>query len=158
MRIEINISKKHFYILFTLLSVLGLVIGVTAYNEGDNPIIGGHTVGEIDWSQPIPSDIEVDGNIEADGDVCNGEERCIGEPDFEVTRFCPTNKGSDNCHIRLSKGRSIDLGEHDFCALAASGSNEENHAVELSKSGNSWVLANVGGNYAFAKAYCIDFF
>ena len=80
MRIEININKKHFYILFTLLSVLGLIIGVTAYTDGGNPIIGGHTVGEIDWSQPIPS------SIEADGDVCNGEERCIG--DDMLARSC----------------------------------------------------------------------
>lgn len=64
MKIEVNIEKKHmFLILGTLLLIAGVVL-VQGYNDpiipANNPAIIGHSVDEMDWSQTIPQEISVE--------------------------------------------------------------------------------------------------
>jgi len=59
-QINIEIKKKHLYFLVALITILsGLTVAI-AYNvagTGGNPSVMGHSVDEIDWSQPIPDTI-----------------------------------------------------------------------------------------------------
>ena len=57
MEIKINIKKKHLYIFSAIIGVLIGVLIVNAYNSGGtggSPVLFGHSVDEIEWSQVIP--------------------------------------------------------------------------------------------------------
>ena len=68
MKIEVNISKTHFFVLLGIVLLLGGIFMVYAFG-GNNPSIMGHSVGEIDWSQPITSDVAINGNLVVSGPV-----------------------------------------------------------------------------------------
>ncbi len=62
MKIEVNIKKSHFVIILSTFLILAL-LGVTYAFGGNTPRIVGHSIGEIDWSEIIPSSIKVGGDI-----------------------------------------------------------------------------------------------
>ncbi len=66
MEIKINIEKSHLYI-FSV--IVGILIGVFIVNAfGTNsPSNFGHSVGELDWSQRINSDVDIGGAITVNG-------------------------------------------------------------------------------------------
>ncbi len=53
-------------LLFAFVVLIAVVGFVWAYNPsgtGDNPAVMGHSVGEMDWSQPLPSNLYVTGDV-----------------------------------------------------------------------------------------------
>lgn len=58
MKIEVNIEKKYFVILLSAVIITGGVFAVFAFG-GNQPSVVGHSVSEIDWSQPIQSGINI---------------------------------------------------------------------------------------------------
>jgi len=52
MEIKINIEKRHFFVLAGSVLILWILVFVIAFGT-NNPSNFGHSVGEIDWSQPI---------------------------------------------------------------------------------------------------------
>ena len=68
MKIEVNISKTHFFILLGAVLLLGIIVVVGAFNT-NTPSSFGHSVGEINWNDPIPQSISVNGNVDANGNV-----------------------------------------------------------------------------------------
>jgi len=60
---EITIQKKELLLLGIFAVFLVGVGYVIAYNSGAPPNVMGHSIGEMDWSQPIPSDVSVDGAL-----------------------------------------------------------------------------------------------
>ena len=67
MQIIINIEKRHLYIISLVLGIFLLLLAVNAYNPsgtGGNPSNFGHSVDEMDWSQPIQSNIIIRKDIE----------------------------------------------------------------------------------------------
>jgi len=66
MEIKINIKKRHFFILAGLLLILWILVFVRAFGT-NNPSNFGHSVGEMDWSQAIPSNVNINGNLGVNG-------------------------------------------------------------------------------------------
>ena len=64
MKIEVNIQKKHFFVLLGVILILGLVVYVRAAAV-DTKVF--HGVDQIDWAQPIQSSIYVNGIISVSG-------------------------------------------------------------------------------------------
>jgi len=65
MKVELSIEKKHVYLLMvTLLFCTGVIFAI-ANDNGNDPAYFGHGVDEIDWSQPIPSTLTVNGDVDA---------------------------------------------------------------------------------------------
>ena len=60
MKIEVNISKKYFFILLGAILLLGIVVYVKAAAV-DTSVF--HGVNQIDWGQIIPGDINVGGSV-----------------------------------------------------------------------------------------------
>ena len=54
MEIRINVEKKHFFVLLFVILLMGVAVYVRAFNT-NNPPVFGHSPGEIDWSQEIPT-------------------------------------------------------------------------------------------------------
>ena len=48
MKLEVNIAKKHFFILLGAILFLVIVIGVSAYNSGSTPNVVGHSAEELE--------------------------------------------------------------------------------------------------------------
>ncbi|MDO8508374.1 MAG: hypothetical protein Q7S27_01675, partial [Nanoarchaeota archaeon] len=66
MKIEVNIEKKYFIVLLSVVLVLG-IIGIGYAFGGNNPSVVGHNIGEIDWSETIPSDVKINGLVSLKG-------------------------------------------------------------------------------------------
>ena len=62
--INIKIEKKDLWLLSAVIVFLLGVMYVVAYG-GNQPSVMGHSVGEMDWIQPIPQDLAVNGSIRA---------------------------------------------------------------------------------------------
>jgi hypothetical protein len=60
MKLEINITKKRFYILAILFGLISMLGAVIAFNT-NNPGQFGHSLGEIDFSQGINSILRITG-------------------------------------------------------------------------------------------------
>lgn len=76
MKIEVNIEKKYALAILGLLVIIASLIVGYAYNSngaGGNPTVAGHSVDEIDWSKPIPGNINLNGNISLKGICINNE-------------------------------------------------------------------------------------
>ena len=62
LKIKFKIQKKD--LLLLVISVVFLIgVGYVIAFGGNQPAVMGHSVGEMDWSQPIPQDIAVNGSI-----------------------------------------------------------------------------------------------
>ncbi len=66
MKIEVNITKKRFFVLLFAILLLGIIGVVYAFGT-NNPSKFGHSVGEIDWDQEIPDSIKVRGLVTVNG-------------------------------------------------------------------------------------------
>ncbi len=66
MKIEVSISKRHFAIILAAILALGVFGLVYAFGT-NNPSSFGHSVGEVDWSQPIESDVSINGILSIGG-------------------------------------------------------------------------------------------
>ena len=66
MKIEVNITKAKFFVLLGAILLFGIVGVVYAFGTG-NPSNFGHSVSEIDWSQPIQSDVSINGILAVGG-------------------------------------------------------------------------------------------
>lgn len=81
MRIEVNVTKKRFFVLLFAILLLGVVGVVYAFGT-NNPSNFGHSVGEIDWEQEIPNSIKVKGLITVNGQqalYADGEAITVGD-------------------------------------------------------------------------------
>lgn len=68
MKIEVSIEKKHFFILLGVLLILGGGFIVYAFDASPldwshKPSIMGHSLNEIDWSNPILTNVLIGGNL-----------------------------------------------------------------------------------------------
>jgi hypothetical protein len=73
-RVNVNIEKKHFFILLSAIIILAGIFAVNAYNLsgiGGTPGNMGHSVDEMDWGKQIQGNINISGNISSAG-VCIG--------------------------------------------------------------------------------------
>jgi hypothetical protein len=81
MGVTINIGDREFAFVSASAVIVLLLLGMAgAYNDppgSGNPAVMGHSVDEIDWSHPIPSDVSVTGDVVASGTVCDAN-GCIG--------------------------------------------------------------------------------
>ncbi len=69
-KININMSNRWLYSILAVIIVILAGVAVWAYNPsgtGGIPSDMGHSVDEIDWSQPIPGDIQIGGSITLTG-------------------------------------------------------------------------------------------
>ena len=75
MKIEVNIEKKHFFILLGIILFFGTGMFVYAYTTdgSGNPSVMGHSPNEIDWNQQINNDLSVNGDICINGNCNNWE-------------------------------------------------------------------------------------
>jgi len=60
--IKIEIGKRELYLITSIMIFLIGAGYVIAYG-GNQPSSMGHSPGEMDWSQPIPSDVSIDGTL-----------------------------------------------------------------------------------------------
>jgi len=74
MKIEVNIEKKHFFMILSGILVLIAVFAVQAFTDGNggNPAVMGHSVDEIDWNNIIPTNIAVNGTVSSNSMVTGG--------------------------------------------------------------------------------------
>ncbi len=85
MEIKISIEKKHFFILLGVILFLGVAVFVMAYSPsgvGGNPSVMGHSVDEVDWSQPINNDVNIRGVLSSEDQkvlVANKDHIFVGD-------------------------------------------------------------------------------
>ncbi len=90
MRIEINLEKRHFFVLFFIVLVFGGFLIVMAYNPGGIggiPSKMGHSVDEIDWGKPIQETVTL---------VKDGTN--LGAPTLQLVGNTPTIR-IDNLYV-----------------------------------------------------------
>ena len=74
MEIKINIEKRHLYIFSSIIGILIGILIVNAYNPsvvGGSPPIFGHSIDEIDWTQPVPNNISIISRTASGGALIN---------------------------------------------------------------------------------------
>jgi hypothetical protein len=88
MKLVINIEKKHFYILVSLISVLSILIIA-------NGAYVGHSWNDIAGGSPVLSSLKVTGDVEVDGELnaSNGIKIGAGTGDEGKLRWSITSKG-----------------------------------------------------------------
>lgn len=65
MKIEINLTKKHFYAIVAMFVLLIGIVGVVAYGTG-NPMVNGHTIDEIEGFTDAVRAVKVEAAVSAD--------------------------------------------------------------------------------------------
>ena len=66
MEIRITIGNRHLLFLITFTSIILALSITTAYNpsgSGGDPPVMGHSVDEMNWSNPLPGDLYVTGDV-----------------------------------------------------------------------------------------------
>ena len=79
LQLNINVSNKMFYTFIAIGVIILLAWGVIAYG-GSQPSVMGHSAGELDFSEGINSDLNVNGNIGATGTVRVGRYTTANRP------------------------------------------------------------------------------
>src|SRR3989344_7009221 len=99
MKIEVNLNKKFFVFFFGVALIIGGIFLVNAFGTS-TPSVFGHSVGELDWSQPIDSinlkKIKVGNNP--------GSVSFVNSEDSEIFGYFGKGSGDKSFHIVSTLG------------------------------------------------------
>lgn len=115
MKIEVNITKKYFFVLAGLLVITTLSFFAYAFNSGLAPNIVGHDSKEIEWVSPLvtpsfiqttgpaaTSYLQTTGNIYSSEQVIGAKGLCIGA-DCKSS-WAQVGKGTLSCYRNFAQG------------------------------------------------------
>ena len=94
MKLEVNVDKKYFFAIVLIGLVVIGIVGVIAYGT-NNPTNFGHTIGEINWGETIPSIVAT--NISANKVCIAGDCRAVWPTGFVDTKCNVAGSCSQVC-------------------------------------------------------------
>ena len=107
MKIEVNITKVRFFVLIGLVVLTIGIVGVIAYNSGQDPAVFGHSGEELEIS--INNQIKDIQQAIDDGDFLSDTNDCF----LQIAGICPNNPNtptgwSPNCPQGYVKKGGVD--------------------------------------------------